>query len=55
MKTDETVESYVGRLAQELEDEFQKLGPDTVCAFVTETMAGAVSTRQSDYSAVLLT
>lgn len=43
MKPDEEVESYVGRLAQELEDEFQRLGPDTVCAFVAETMAGAVS------------
>ncbi|KAJ5540799.1 hypothetical protein N7494_005875 [Penicillium frequentans] len=41
MKPDETVECYVGRLAQELEDEFQRLGPDTVCAFVAETMAGA--------------
>lgn len=43
MKAGETVESYVGRLAQELEDEFQRLGPDTVCGFVAETMAGAVS------------
>lgn len=43
MKPGVTVESYVERLAQELEDEFQRLGPDTVCAFVAETMAGAVS------------
>ncbi|KAJ5737937.1 hypothetical protein N7493_001092 [Penicillium malachiteum] len=41
MKSYETVEEYVGRLAQELEDEFQRLGPDTVCAFVAETMSGA--------------
>lgn len=45
MQSDESVESYVDRLAQELEDEFQRLGPDTVCAFVAETMAGAVSSE----------
>ena len=39
----DTVETCVARLAQELEDMFQSLGPDTVCAFVAETMAGAVS------------
>jgi adenosylmethionine-8-amino-7-oxononanoate aminotransferase len=43
MKPDESVEEYVARLAQELEDEFQRLGPGTVCAFVAETMTGAVS------------
>lgn len=43
MKSGEAVKSYVARLAQELEDKFQELGPDTVCAFVAETMAGAVS------------
>ncbi|TAQ89647.1 hypothetical protein B7494_g2008 [Chlorociboria aeruginascens] len=32
--------SYVDRLAQELEDEFQRLGPDTVCAFIVEPMVG---------------
>lgn len=42
MKPGESDEAYVARLAQELEDEFQRLGPDTVCAFVAETMAGAV-------------
>lgn len=36
-------EHYVARLAQELEDEFQAVGPHTVCAFVAETMAGLVS------------
>ncbi|KAJ5090249.1 hypothetical protein N7532_008933 [Penicillium argentinense] len=41
MKAGESVEAYIGRLAMELEDEFQRLGPDTVCAFVAETMAGA--------------
>lgn len=47
MKSGETIESYVARLAQELEDKFQSLGPDTVCAFVAETMAGAVSNMTS--------
>ncbi|KAJ5155201.1 hypothetical protein N7492_008004 [Penicillium capsulatum] len=40
MDRNETIESYVARLAQELEDEFQKIGPDTVCAVVLETMTG---------------
>lgn len=47
MKDGESVESYVARLAQELEDKFQSLGPDTVCAFVAETMSGAVSTQST--------
>ncbi|KAJ5959219.1 Pyridoxal phosphate-dependent transferase major region subdomain 2 [Penicillium vulpinum] len=41
MNPNETNDAYVERLAQELEDEFQRLGPDTVCAFVAETMPGA--------------
>jgi adenosylmethionine-8-amino-7-oxononanoate aminotransferase len=40
---DESEEAYVGRLAQELEDEFQRQGPDQVCAFIAETVAGTVS------------
>lgn len=43
-KQGESDEAYVARLAQELEDEFQAVGPHTVCAFVVETMAGLVST-----------
>jgi adenosylmethionine-8-amino-7-oxononanoate aminotransferase len=38
----ESDEQYVARLAQELDDEFQRLGPDTVCAFVAEPVVGAV-------------
>ena len=38
----ETDAQYVARLAQELEDEFQRVGPDTVCGFVAETVAGLV-------------
>ncbi|KAL4920616.1 pyridoxal phosphate-dependent transferase [Aspergillus aurantiobrunneus] len=36
----ESNEQYVTRLAEELEDEFQRVGPDTVCAFIAETMSG---------------
>lgn len=43
MQSGETVPEYVARLAQELETEFQRVGPDTVCAFVVETMTGTVS------------
>lgn len=40
---DESTEQYVARLAQELEDEFQKVGPETVCAFIAEPVVGSVS------------
>jgi adenosylmethionine-8-amino-7-oxononanoate aminotransferase len=49
MREGETNEEYVSRLAQELEDEFQRLGPDTVCAFIAETVAGAVSEILDDF------
>lgn len=39
----ETDEEYVARLIAELDDEFQRVGPDTVCAFVAEPIVGAVS------------
>lgn len=39
----ETEEAYVERLKQELDEEFQRLGPETVCAFVAEPVVGAVS------------
>jgi adenosylmethionine-8-amino-7-oxononanoate aminotransferase len=42
MKEGESIESYVARLAQELEDEFQRVGPETICAFVAEPVVGAV-------------
>jgi adenosylmethionine-8-amino-7-oxononanoate aminotransferase len=42
-KEGESDEGYVARLAQELDDEFQRLGPETVCAFVAEPVVGAVS------------
>ncbi|KAI9721285.1 MAG: hypothetical protein M1812_002447 [Candelaria pacifica] len=37
----ETVSTYVDRLAQELENEFQRVGPEIVCAFVAEPVVGA--------------
>jgi adenosylmethionine-8-amino-7-oxononanoate aminotransferase len=42
-KADETDKAYVDRLVQELDDEFQSVGPETVCAFVAEPVVGAVS------------
>ncbi|KAK2133170.1 pyridoxal phosphate-dependent transferase [Fusarium oxysporum II5] len=40
IKADETEQQYAQRLAKELDDEFQRLGPDTVCAFIAETVSG---------------
>jgi adenosylmethionine-8-amino-7-oxononanoate aminotransferase len=42
-KDGETDEEYVARLADELDAEFKRLGPETVCAFVAEPVVGAVS------------
>lgn len=39
----ETAAAYVTRLADELDAEFERLGPDNVCAFVAETVSGSVS------------
>lgn len=43
MLPSESPKAYVARLAQELEDEFQRQGQDTICAVALETMAGSVS------------
>ena len=43
MKVGETEQQYVDRLAKELDDEFHRVGPDTVCAFIAETVSGTVS------------
>jgi adenosylmethionine-8-amino-7-oxononanoate aminotransferase len=53
----ESREAYVARLAEELDQEFQRVGPDTVCAFVAEPIVGAVSLIVSlfrEFSPVLL-
>jgi adenosylmethionine-8-amino-7-oxononanoate aminotransferase len=39
----ETDNSYVARLADELDEAFQAVGPEKVCAFVAEPVVGAVS------------
>ncbi|BDD57535.1 hypothetical protein MPDQ_007430 [Monascus purpureus] len=39
-KEGETDEAYVARLAAELDAEFQRLGPENVCAFIAEPIAG---------------
>ncbi|KAI5252570.1 aminotransferase, class III [Aureobasidium subglaciale] len=41
MKEGETEAEYVERLGEELEREFQRLGPHNVCAFVAEPVVGA--------------
>jgi len=40
-RSDETLEGYGRRLAQELEAEIERLGPERVIAFVAETVVGA--------------
>jgi adenosylmethionine-8-amino-7-oxononanoate aminotransferase len=50
MEPNESNSEYVTRLAQELEDEFQRVGPNSVAAFVAETMPGAVSTATKHLS-----
>ncbi|MCO6416826.1 aspartate aminotransferase family protein [Siccirubricoccus sp. KC 17139] len=40
-RDDESDAQYVARLVAELEAEFQRLGPDTVIAFMAETVVGA--------------
>ncbi|EEP78091.1 hypothetical protein UREG_02940 [Uncinocarpus reesii 1704] len=40
-KENESDEDYVARLAAELDAEFQRVGPETVCAFVAEPVVGA--------------
>ena len=42
-RDDETDTQYVQRLADELEAEFQRLGPDSVAAFCAETVVGATT------------
>ncbi|KAK5989504.1 putative aminotransferase [Cladobotryum mycophilum] len=39
----ETEEEYAGRLVQELDEEFQRVGPNTVIAFIAETVGGATA------------
>lgn len=45
---DDSDQKYVERLAKELDAEFERLGPDTVCAFVAEPFVGAVRCCSED-------
>ena len=45
LKENESDAQYIQRLADELEAQFQKLGPETVAAVVLEPVVGAVSTE----------
>lgn len=51
----QTTEEYVQQLADELDRKFQEVGPETVAAFVAETLVGAVSICPSIYSCSWLT
>jgi len=42
-RDNESDADFVGRLATELEAEFQRLGPDTVAAFIAEPVVGATA------------
>ncbi len=42
-RDDESEAAFVARLAAELEAEFQRLGPDTVAAFIAEPVVGATA------------
>lgn len=41
LRKGETTEEYVARLAQELDNKFRELGPETVCAFIIEPVSGS--------------
>lgn len=41
-QTGESDAEYVARLAAELDAEFQRVGPENVCAFIAEPVVGAV-------------
>ena len=43
LNKNESHEAYVARLAQNLEDEFHRVDPETVCAFIVEPIVGTVS------------
>ena len=49
----ETIEAYVARLSDELEREFQRVDPQTVCAFVAEPVVGAVCPSKSTSADIL--
>jgi adenosylmethionine-8-amino-7-oxononanoate aminotransferase len=44
---DKSVEEYVKHLANELNDEIERVGPDRVAAFIVEPVVGAVSVSRA--------
>ena len=50
MAKGQTEEEYVKQLADELDQKFREVGPETVCAFVAEPVVGAVSSLTDRYS-----
>ena len=42
-RSDESIPEFVMRLAQELDQEFKRLGPETVIAFIAEPVVGATT------------
>ena len=57
LRDGEDITGYIARLAQELEEEFQRVGPETVCAFIVEPVVGTVSSyiRLCECLAALIT
>lgn len=53
--SNESDKQYVQRLANELEEEFQRVGPDTVCGFFAETVGGLVGKNRFYYNTCMLT
>lgn len=47
LQNGETLDEYCCRLSEELDNEFNRFGENSVCAFVAETVAGSVS--QAEY------
>ena len=48
----EDTETYVARLKDELDNEFQRLGPETVCAVFLEPMVGTVGDHKPELGLV---
>lgn len=54
-KAGESDADYVARLAAELDAEFQRVGPENVCAFIAEPVVGAVREHSLEISCLLST
>lgn len=54
-KESESDADYVARLATELDEEFKRVGPETVCAFIAEPVVGAVRPTNAHIQELKLT